>query len=121
MRARLRGTTPVAAACASLLEAPERPPFVRRGFAHVAVSVTEGGSGLWAHHFRKDSVRALEAALRVAGNEDLPLPVRRAVLDLAEESSVPDHPGRARPAPLTPEEATRLRMERETIRSRLQA
>ncbi|WP_306367790.1 hypothetical protein [Nocardiopsis sp. CC223A] len=116
VRARLRGTTPVAAACASVLEAPERPPFVRRGFANVAVSVAEGGSGLWAHHFRRNSVRALEAALRVAGDEDLPAPARRAVLDLADESSALDRTGRSRP-----ENAARLRAEREELRSRLRA
>ncbi|MEU0489356.1 hypothetical protein ABZ249_09005 [Nocardiopsis sp. NPDC006139] len=116
VRARLRGIPPVAAACASLLEAPERPPFVRRGFAHVAVAVEEGGSGLWAHHFRGGSVRALEAALRVAGNEDLPAPARLAALDLADESSALDRAGRARP-----ENAARLRAEREELRSRLRA
>lgn len=121
VRARLRGTSPVEAACASLLEAPERPPFVRRGFAAAAVALEEGGSGLWAHSFRRGSVRALEAALRVAGNGGLPVPVRRAVLDLAEESSVPDHPAQARPVRVRAEDAARLRAGREEIRSRLGA
>ncbi|MFL1378901.1 hypothetical protein [Nocardiopsis protaetiae] len=120
VRARLRGIPPVAAACASLLEAPERPPFVRRGFATAAVCLQESGSGLWAHHFRGNSVRALEAALRVARDEELPPRARLAVLRLAEESSVLDHPDQARPVRLGPEHAARLRAELHEIRSRLQ-
>ncbi|MGW9347840.1 hypothetical protein [Nocardiopsis flavescens] len=119
VRSRLRGTPPVAAACASLLEAPERPPFVRRGFATAAVALAEGGSGLSAHLFRQGSARALDAALRVARDPDLPERARRRVLDLAEESGVPDHPGHARPVRVHADEVARLRAVREEVRAGL--
>ena len=121
VRARLRGITPVEAACASLTEAPERPPYVRRGFAAAAVALESGGSGLWAHHFRTASVRALDAALRVADDGSLPVEARRRVLALADESTVPDHPRHARPIRVGGAEADRLRAVRSGVGARLDA
>ncbi|GLU49918.1 hypothetical protein [Nocardiopsis ansamitocini] len=119
VRARLRGITVVEAACASLLEAPEQPPYVRRGFATVAVSLAEGGTGLWEHRFRERSGRALEAALRVAGDATLPEEARRRVLRLADETTVLDRPEHTRPVRVHADEVERLRAAREEVRARL--
>ncbi|GAA3463828.1 hypothetical protein ACFFSW_35410 [Saccharothrix longispora] len=121
VRARLRRITPVAAACESIVEAPARPPYVRRGFASAAIALADGGTGLWSHHFRNASVRALDAALRVAGDERLPREARRVVLAVADTSTVLDHPGHARPVAASPADVDRLRALRQAVGALLEA
>lgn len=99
MRARSRGITPVFAACQLVLEGPQNPPYVPRGFAIAAITFAEGGTGLWHHYFRQNSPRALRTALQLALDETLPVEARRLIFGHASDSRVLDQPLRAEPVP----------------------
>ncbi|WP_447001706.1 hypothetical protein ACRAKI_18245 [Saccharothrix isguenensis] len=121
VRARLRQVPPVTAACESIIEAPANPLYVRRGFASAAISAAEGGTGLWSHHFRRNSVRALDAALRLANQEQLPRDARRTILAVADTSTVLDHPTNARPVVAQAVDVDRLRVLRHSAGFLLEA
>lgn len=100
IRARLQGISPIVAASELILESPESPAYISRGFANVAIAIAEDGSELWAHSFRRRSLRALEAGLRVAEDCSLPKGARTVVLAVVKDSAVLSHPERATPTKL---------------------
>lgn len=92
VRARRRGTPQVRAASDLILESPETPGYIARGFAMAAISSADAGSHLGHTRINKRSPRAFRAALSIAEEDTLPVRTRLSVLKIAAESRMLQDP-----------------------------
>lgn len=90
-RARLEGISPVVVAAHSVDRLPATPRYLQRSMAYAAIAFADGAPW-WARYFNDQSVRSLEAALRVAADRALPVDACRKLLEVADESICLRHP-----------------------------
>ncbi len=94
-QARVEDTSPMVVAASSIERLPEAPGYLRRCMADAAIAFADGAP-LHARYFGTQSLRSLDAALRVSADHTLPIAARRLILEFADTSICLSHPDSVR-------------------------